>query len=80
MLIVHIINHNSVSNTFSHSCLQFKQMMNKLDPFDGDDELSDHEITTTASVAVPSEVIADDNKVAKVIELFLITAIFECLQ
>eukprot|EP00731_Ephydatia_muelleri_P018474 Em0011g514a len=42
--------------------LEFKQMMNKLDPFDADDDLSDHEIISTTTAVVPSEAVADDSK------------------
>ena len=49
--------------------LKFKQMMNKLDPFDADDDLSDHEIISTTTAVVPSEAVADDSKDPKVIQL-----------
>lgn len=47
-------------------------MMNKLDPFDADEEPSDHEITTTTIAAVPNEMVVDDNKDPKVIQTFLL--------
>lgn len=43
--------------------------MNKLDPFDADDDLSDHEIISTTTAVVPSEAVADDSKDPKVIQL-----------
>ena len=59
--------------------MQFKQMMNKLDPFDADEEPSDHEITTTTIAAVPNEMVVDENKDPKVIQTFLLLIVLPYL-
>lgn len=60
MLIILLLSH-------VHEFLKFKQMMNKLDPFDAEDDQSDHEVTTTTTAVVPSEAVADDSRDPKVI-------------